>query len=1039
MILNHLGKPIKTNLEETIFNSVNDRREFYDDYLKSLDQLIGLPQLDFSQLRFNNWIELFNKIQKEFKSHSPLNKVMNYAEFFNAFFINPYGLEYEESGSKHIFIDQFQQLDSKEKNVSKFNRRINIPLLLNSSIGAHQNKLKELSKSNELFEKEKLNISYEDNDNNLDGLLKAEFNNNYWKEILSNSDDCIFISHNQEEIVFREYWVASVLHQFHSKINYLSFNLERGKELKKQFPYPLIKVKLMNTSNHEFPLIVGGVLGDNLTKIKSKSKRFAEISDFIDYSIWQHFTSQFEGENLFYNLCDSMHLNKAAHQFDEYIKRSYKVKAKLGKKEKFLSIPQVDEALKVISSTKQPYLNEQFSETFAFPNKPQRNDTRVGSFVPLQGNAWGLSANSYGGLGKSKFPKGTFTAVATFFGSIALASMFYLGSLDKPDYQPLPAIQEQNVTDVQNMVNVQNIETIDVQVNQEVDVAPAPEVFKLTLEETAANEKCELSRIALMLGGIEKELAMKIEGPILELTASDDEISIDLSELEKIIENRSVGERDITLEFKDGSKIEIDSTYEYVANSDHFLRLMHIDLVRRNLGIDDKLEIEHDCTLKLSERERDLRKSLVYSLNTNVYPGPIEKPKSFAIYQNKIYYTTEWSIDLVGFQELNVVDIETGFVENRFTNLESEETYFKFPWITERDVDYYRKRRELEDKTIAVLKKIKEKYSDKLGNTLLATLGSKFDEENNNTYGEIIHYHEYLEEVSKRSLVYKLMSQIEECQPTGKEDRTTWFAHRNFIEQGHLNHLIICVEGRKVRSNDDKIYKMEKYSVGMQGSQSVWIYTSNIKNVKLTQMGKRGRLFVDGGHYLDTFHMPFDAAKEFYEFLNIFVMESASSAESSLGDSLTVPEEIIGTEEEVETLKTMDEIIQDGCKISNIKKGLLANCNYLNREYQDENGTTHHEIRSRVSFYEGPSEYSGIPVQKMCEENCLTFYLDTQYLEEIVVELIPKTPNVQLTIKHDFSTKKRATEKELEFIEKKYMMNVKDAEIIADFAQRWIN
>ncbi len=442
MVLDHLGRPIENTIDDTIFSKASDRKEFYHNYIIGLDQTIGLPRLDFSQFQFNNWIELFNRIQKEFKKHSPLNKVMSYADFFNAFFVKPYGLKYSSNESNHFFIDTTDSLESKERNVVEFHRKINIPLLLNQSIEMHQRKFESLQESNELFEKDKINIIYDNGEEELEGLLKAEFSNNYWKNILSNSEDCIFISHHQDQVIFREYWLASMLHQYHPEINYLGFNVEKGKELKKMFPYPLTKAKLMRTSDPNIPLIVGGVLGEDLRKIKLKSSRFTSMEDFINYSIWQHFSLEFEKKVLFYNLSDSMQLERPAHQFDEYIKKYYFGKKTNAKEKIFFSVPNLESCVNNIAASKDSYLGEQFSETFAFPNKPKKKEKRVGSFVPLKGKVWGVSARSYD-LEAKKFPKGTLTGVAMFFGGIALASMFYLGTLDKPD-PVIPTTQQLN-------------------------------------------------------------------------------------------------------------------------------------------------------------------------------------------------------------------------------------------------------------------------------------------------------------------------------------------------------------------------------------------------------------------------------------------------------------------------------------------------------------------------------------------------------------------------------------------------------------------
>jgi uncharacterized SAM-dependent methyltransferase len=139
--------------------------------------------------------------------------------------------------------------------------------------------------------------------------------------------------------------------------------------------------------------------------------------------------------------------------------------------------------------------------------------------------------------------------------------------------------------------------------------------------------------------------------------------------------------------------------------------------------------------------------------------------------------------------------------------------------------------------------------------------------------------------------------------------------------------------------------------------------------------------------------------------------------------------------------RSMDEIIQDICKISPVDIFGVGECEYSRREYVESNGSTHYEIKAKrtklLKFaYMGTGPDKIIP----CSANCLGFYLDTKYLESATitpVKGIEINDSVNLTITHNFKWSKPSKEK-LKFEDKTYFMSTQDAEVIMDFLKPWI-
>ncbi|MBI4983621.1 hypothetical protein HZC32_03180, partial [Candidatus Woesearchaeota archaeon] len=257
------GREISSTLEERLFSneeSSKERIKFYQSYFKQIGKSLGFKE--FSG-------DMFGRIAKEFRQQHLLGGIFSsYAEFFHAFFIYPYGFSYHYDDSKHVFNDEISSItDDKERKIAGFVRGMNLPLLFYLALESYPQKKRELSAYQEQLQKEKVLISYSMGtfQRKLGGTLKPEFNTNFWNNLFSDFEDCLFIHYDQKEqkVTFQDYWFASLLHQLHPKIYYLNFVAGEDKEstkLKKAYSRPLVRVILMETDSSAMPLIVEGVL-----------------------------------------------------------------------------------------------------------------------------------------------------------------------------------------------------------------------------------------------------------------------------------------------------------------------------------------------------------------------------------------------------------------------------------------------------------------------------------------------------------------------------------------------------------------------------------------------------------------------------------------------------------------------------------------------------------------------------------------------------------------------------------------------------------
>ncbi len=432
---------------------------FYDEYVQALNQGIGLPEDPFKGLAVRNWKELFNKIEQEYRRHPFLPKMFgSYGAFFNGLFVKPYGLEYQpgrQLGGNFTDVSGAIE-DKEEQKIALFARRLNLPLLLYVAMENHGKKYQELERCNESLDKEKMIMKHKwsravSDDTKMrprisssfiisdpaeprSGAVKPLFRKNFWKEVISSHDECIFITYNQpnDQVILQKYWFASLLHLAHPRIHYLHFAVGHDKEsksLRELFPESVWKVKLMETSHRDFPLIVGGVLGEDLHNLESKvgfRPAKSGVPEFIDRAIWNYFRSRWPEGQILYNLSHIIR-DQAADQFSDYAKSTYRKGFTAGTEPADLRIPWDLEEIVRLSATKSRYQGEQYSEAFSRPAKSKKEkEERLGSFVPLEGKVAGVCAKDYQKK-ERRFLKRDWrpSAGAIVYGTLAAASLLF--------------------------------------------------------------------------------------------------------------------------------------------------------------------------------------------------------------------------------------------------------------------------------------------------------------------------------------------------------------------------------------------------------------------------------------------------------------------------------------------------------------------------------------------------------------------------------------------------------------------------------------
>ncbi len=393
-----------------------EKREFYSCYVSSLEQIIGFKpeeQLFAEVDGIHNWVELFNWTEREFNHHPFLKEIFNsYAQFFDSFFVHPYGVSYQEGKFVDVLnVEQTKDKDKHKKNqkIIEYVRGINLPLLLYLSVQEHERKHSMLEPLNEIVGKEAIPITHHYREGKskrkIKGNVRVEFGANYWKNILSSSDDCIFITHDKakEQLTFRDYWFASLGHLLHPAVYYLNFVADGdkdSKELREHFPYPLFKAILMETNSSQYPLLVEGILGENPHQFKLGSGRFDGVCDFIDLSIWRYFAEKYQKSNpkselVYFPLHDSRR-DKPYWAFDELVKWKYSSQ-KMSLPKLSLEVVCNQALAKAVSNSGRERPFEFFSEAFTHPNPPDKDKAknRVRAFVELKGELKCMSANQY--------------------------------------------------------------------------------------------------------------------------------------------------------------------------------------------------------------------------------------------------------------------------------------------------------------------------------------------------------------------------------------------------------------------------------------------------------------------------------------------------------------------------------------------------------------------------------------------------------------------------------------------------------------------
>ncbi len=423
MILDWQGNEIGCTIDDVVLSG-GDKKNFYDDYVSQVGKIVGFREGLFTSVEgINNWPELFNKVEKEFKQQSFLKKAFNdsFAQFFNSFFIYPYGVSCLKGNGHYQFIDELEQADARgetkdnknelnEKNIG-FVRGFNLPILLFLSMQSYKKKSERFNEHAEAFVKIRPQITYCGRDREeLEGIIKATLPANFWHNLLSSSDDCIFIYHNPEEriIKFNEYWFASLLHTIHPHIHYLDFTVERGAELRKKFPYHLLRAILFEMDSSRYNLMLEGILGLDLQEIKQITGS-SSVEEFIDYSVWNFSRLINTRGGMFYGIHSQALSGKPHCQFESYVKKKYAGKMfPVGRKHELTVLAEGADTLLISNvgqNSQSIFTGEQFSEIYGFANPPmskKEKKDRVSSFVNLEGRVNGVAADKYFSYAKRK-------------------------------------------------------------------------------------------------------------------------------------------------------------------------------------------------------------------------------------------------------------------------------------------------------------------------------------------------------------------------------------------------------------------------------------------------------------------------------------------------------------------------------------------------------------------------------------------------------------------------------------------------------------
>ncbi|MBT5272569.1 hypothetical protein HOL83_04490 [Candidatus Woesearchaeota archaeon] len=407
------------------------------------------------------------------------------------------------------------------------------------------------------------------------------------------------------------------------------------------------------------------------------------------------------------------------------------------------------------------------------------------------------------------------------------------------------------------------------------------ENFELTPAEVAVNDMCELSKVASMLENVEDHLNLSIDGNIV--TAGDTEF--ELSEIKYIspltdIKGTSRVTKGCRLTFKDGSDIEIDSTHD--VTEDNLIKLLFVDYIKQQLDITTPTQnndnTDKSCDPKLSQKEKAAR---------NLISDKLQCEK-LAVSQGYIYCMRDPL--MYHLENLVRIDLANSYTEDKFTHPGFDGAYLNFAWIdpksdTSADEYHFFQSKKEEEGKLRQLCAIKSNASEDLKSVfpldMLCAESSKT--ESNTETAEVKDedniFQGFDEEKKKRSLIYRLMSQIKECQiQEGDEWTEAEIKGVRGIHEGRLFYTLVCEKNRSTTAEE----KEKNPKTHTTGIVPFVINTRFIRSVDLVYEGKLAQLNIkmefpeeDMEENIKTYsyHMPVPAAQEFQNFLSSFIIE----------------------------------------------------------------------------------------------------------------------------------------------------------------------
>lgn len=393
--------------------------KFHLDYVTQVGKIVGFKRPAQTKDKLTKLErKVFERIFKEYSNQQILQGLFgSYENFFYCFFVNPYNISYSSGTFADVVISLEQALEQsdsdvqknelrEEKEIIQFVRGLNLPSLVFLALESYPRK--NLSYK---LKKEK-EITYETKEGKtVNTLLKVDFASSLWEDVFSSGDDCIFLTltlgaNDKLDLKMQKFWFASLLHSVHPNIDYINFRTPSA-----DVPNPLFRVKIMKAEDEKKNcyLIVGGVLGENIRRIKTKG-----IEEFIDDSIREFFVKNYgKKDRLFYNFNHVLGEERPYNQFVDFIKKKYSINENKLKTVKEVNkircthlfhVDGKQSPIHLISNSDEEgsdvYEGEQYSETFQ-SNQPKG---KVGAFTLLGGGVKGFDL-SYRKTKSSKLNK----------------------------------------------------------------------------------------------------------------------------------------------------------------------------------------------------------------------------------------------------------------------------------------------------------------------------------------------------------------------------------------------------------------------------------------------------------------------------------------------------------------------------------------------------------------------------------------------------------------------------------------------------------